>query len=211
MNAPQRSEEWFKNRKGRITGSNVGAILGLSPYTSRVDVMRRMCIEWQGLESEFQGNIATRYGEFHEQLALKDFSYQFYKVTECGFIQHPTLEWLGASPDGLINDDGILEIKCPYGLRDDPAPKFKTLDEQPHYYAQMQIEMFCAQRKIGYFFQWTSSCSILEVVSFSQEWIDRELPKLQAFYEEYLIQREITECEKQENQSAKQSQKTKLI
>jgi len=55
----QRSPQWFKAREGRVTGSSVGAILGLSPFMAPDDVMRRMVREYHGAEAEFQGNSAT--------------------------------------------------------------------------------------------------------------------------------------------------------
>ena len=58
----QRSKEWFEKRKGLITGSSVGAILGVNPWRTPADVMRSMVREYHGAESEFKGNIATEYG-----------------------------------------------------------------------------------------------------------------------------------------------------
>jgi len=58
----QRSNEWFAARKGRITGSAVGAILGLNPWAGRNDVMRRMVREYHNQPSEFTGNSATQWG-----------------------------------------------------------------------------------------------------------------------------------------------------
>ena len=58
----QRSEEWFDARKDKITASNVGAILGLSPYKKPDDVMREMVRAHFGAEREFTGNAATQWG-----------------------------------------------------------------------------------------------------------------------------------------------------
>ena len=69
----QRSEEWFKQRIGKITGSRVGAILGLSPFQKASDVMRAMVREYHGAESEFKGNSATMYGVANEDAAIFDF------------------------------------------------------------------------------------------------------------------------------------------
>ena len=186
----QQSPEWFAARRGRITGSNVGAILGLSPHTTSDDVMRRMCREWQGLESEFTGNVATEYGQFHEKLAIQDLQDNYdVVVKECGFIPHPVINWLGASPDGFIDNDGIVEIKCPYGLRDDENPKFKSINEQPHYFAQIQIEMFCTGRDKCFFYQWNRYNDHCTHIYFDQVYIDKILPILKEFYDEYLIMR----------------------
>lgn len=184
----QRSPEWFAARKGRITGSMVGAILGLDPNTTRDEAMRRTVRAYQGLPSEFVGNIATSWGTNHEEEAREDFEYdQGCIVGEASFVVHPKLDWLGASPDGYISNYALLEIKCPYGLRDKPQPvPFKTIKEQPHYYAQMQIQMYCTDRVSCYFWQWTPYDHDLTIVDYDPIWIEVNLPKLEAFYNEFL-------------------------
>lgn len=184
----QRSPEWFAARKGRVTGSIVGAILGLDPNCTRAEAMRRMVRAHQGLPSEFVGNIATEWGKMHEQEAKEDFEYaKNIPVFPASFVFHPTLDWLGASPDGYLGTDALIEIKCPYGLRDRAAPvPFKTVEDQPHYYAQMQIQMYCTGTKRCFFWQWTPHDTALTIVDFSQDWIDENLPKLEAFYREFL-------------------------
>lgn len=184
----QRSEEWFAARKSRVTGSMVGAILGLDPNCTRDEAMRRMVRAHQGLPSEFVGNIATQWGVMHEQEAKEDFEYdQGVEVAPASFVVHPELPWLGASPDGYVFDDFLLEIKCPFGLRDKlPPVPFKTVEEQPHYHAQMQIQMLVTGRKSCYFWQWTKLGQQLDMVNFDQSWIDKNLPKLEAFYQEFL-------------------------
>ena len=184
----QRSPEWFAARKGRITGSMVGAALGLDPNTSRDEAMRRMVRAYQGLPSEFVGNIATSWGTNHEEEAREDFEYAHnMPVDPASFVVHPKLEWLGASPDGYIRAYALLEIKCPFGLRDHKAPvPFKTAKEQPHYYAQMQIQMYCTDRLSCYFWQWTPHDARMEVVDFDPIWIEVNLSKLEDFYNEFL-------------------------
>ena len=66
----QRSPEWFAQRKGKITGSIAGAILGLSPHLTRDAVMRRMVRDWHGAEKEGnQTNVAMEYGTMNESIA----------------------------------------------------------------------------------------------------------------------------------------------
>lgn len=185
----QRSKKWFAARKNRITGSAVGAILGLSPWQKPSDVMRRMVREYLGEPSEFNGNPATEYGTRNEPNALIDYQMESgQKYEECGFILHS--DWLGASPDGLIGDDGLVEIKCPFGLRNDADPQFKSISEQPHYYAQIQIQLLATNRKWCDLYQWSAYGSRLETVNFDPIWIEETLPKLKAFYDEYLVERE---------------------
>lgn len=188
----QRSPEWFAARKGRITGSMVGAALGLDPNTTRDEAMRRMVRAYQGLPSEFEGNIATTWGTNHEEEAREAFEYdQGVQVAPASFVVHPEYKWLGASPDGYVRDYALLEIKCPFGLRDKPKPvPFKSISEQPHYYAQMQIQMYCTDKIACYFWQWTPKDTKLEIVDYDPLWIKAYLPKLESFYEEFLAIRD---------------------
>lgn len=196
----QKSREWFNQRKGRITGSNVGAILGVNPYMSSDDVLRKMVREYHGADSEFTGNVATAYGQFHEDGAIKELLMQFpeFEFEETGF--HEFDGWLGASPDGFVVDanggKAVLEIKCPYSQRDKNPPEFKTLKEQPHYYAQVQIEMFCTDNYCAYFYQWAPHGDRLEIIMRDQSWLDDALPKLRSFYKFYLQERELPYAEK---------------
>lgn len=189
----QRSPEWFEARKNRVTGSQVGAILGLNPYKKPAEVMRDMVRSYHGLASEFTGNVATEWGTANEQSATNQFEmfHSSVPVVETGFHVHPEHTWLGASPDGLLGDNGLIEIKCPYGQRKNEVPTFKALAEQAHYQAQVQIEMFCTGREFCEFYQWAPSGDMLETEHASEQWIFENLPKLQAFYNSFLIEREL--------------------
>ena len=115
----QRSDEWHVRRKDKITASNVGAMLGLCSYTSRKQALQRA----RGCD-EFRGNSATRYGCMMERTVLG--WYEAWKRADVGrevacvddgFHNHPQHPWMGGSPDGLVEEDGIVEIKCPYNQR----------------------------------------------------------------------------------------------
>lgn len=185
MEHKQRSEGWFQQRIGRVTGSNVGAILGLNPYKTADDVLREMVRAYHGAESEFTGNVATEHGTFHEDGAQAEYEMETgNKVQECGFF--PFGDWLGASPDGLVGDEGLIEIKCPFGKRKDEKPQFKSAEDQPHYYAQMQIEMYCSGRNWCHFYQWAPNGSDIEELYIDAHWINENLPKLKKFHALYL-------------------------
>jgi len=181
----QRTSEWFDARKGRITASSVGAILGLAPYATRADVMRRMVREALGAENEFDGNIATKYGVNNESGALIEFEMETgHTVRPVGFVTRE--DWDGCSPDGLIGNCVGLEIKCPFSLRKDDKPQFKTLADQPHYFAQVQFSMWVTSRLAWYFFQWSPKGTACELVPKSDEWQAENMPILRQFYAEYL-------------------------
>jgi putative phage-type endonuclease len=180
----QRSKEWFKAREGRITGSSVGAILGYSPFMSPDDVMRRMVREYHGAESEFKGNAATEWGTLNEPGACVEYEMETGSTVElCGFYKYE--HWLGASPDGLIGSNGLVEFKCPYSMRKGEG-RFKTALEQLHYYAQMQVQMFITERDFCDFYQWSPGKTQLEVVNRDEQFINNMLPRLKEFYEAYL-------------------------
>lgn len=184
----QRSEEWFTARKGRVTGSAIGAILDIDPNATRADIMRRMVRQYHGAPSEWNGNIATQWGTTHEMEAMEDLQAHLGQViTPASFVTHPEMNWLGASPDGYVGDDFLVEIKCPFGLRDkEPPVEFKSVEDQPHYYAQMQVQMFCTGRQKCYFWQWTPRDAKLIVVDYDPDFIAETIPKLREFYMEFL-------------------------
>jgi putative phage-type endonuclease len=185
----QRTEEWHAARKGRITASSVGAILGHAPYAARDDVMRRMVREWVGAEPEFEGNIATEYGTRNEAGALTEYMMETGNAVEAvGFITRD--DWAGCSPDGLIGEEGGLEIKCPFGLRKDETPAFKSIFDQPHYFDQVQFSIWVTNRSWWNFYQWSPNGTSMEKVMWSGSWQDQNLPKLRQFYAEYLAERE---------------------
>ena len=191
----QRTEEWFTARKNRVTGSSVGAILSMSPFMKPEDMMRNMVREYHNYPSEFKGNVATDYGTYHESLAIMDYVQSTNNiVVPTGF--HTFEDWLGASPDGLIGDDGLIEIKCPYSLRDKNPPEFKSIDYQTHYWMQIQIQLLVTGSQWCHFYQWSAYGYMLETVQFNQLAIEEYLPKLKDFYNEYLVERELPQAQK---------------
>tara|TARA_R110001632_G_scaffold113306_1_gene224407 strand:- start:79 stop:681 length:603 start_codon:yes stop_codon:yes gene_type:complete len=183
----QGTPAWFKQRKGRITGSRIGAILNMNSFSTPQEVLRDMVRDHHGLKADFQGNRATEHGNFFEPMATEDLKIRIGKdVKHTGF--HEFEDWLGASPDGLVDDEWIVEIKCPYRLRNDKTVQnFKLLSQQQHYYAQVQYEMLCSGRTKAYFYQWTpSGAELLEEIPLNHGFIEETLPKLQEFYKLYL-------------------------
>ena len=147
--------------------------------------MRRLARDWHGAEPEFSGNIATRHGQAHEDGAIIDFMMETgLDVEPVGFL--PYEDWLGASPDGLTSDGGVLEVKVPFSLRKSEDPNFKTLSDQPHYYAQVQVEILCANASHGWFWQWSAHGTRLERVEIDHAWRDENLPRLKQFHAELM-------------------------
>lgn len=182
----QRTDGWHAVRRNRITASIVGAVLGNNPYMTRDDVMRMMVRDREGAEREFQGNVATEYGTANEPGAIVDFRLETgLNVRPATFIAYE--DFFGGSPDGYTSDDGLLEVKCPFSIRNAQSPvPFKSAAEQPHYYDQMQACMFVTGKKHCHFYQWTAAETRHEIVIADQDWVDRSMPIIRQFYAQFL-------------------------
>lgn len=183
----QKSNELLVARVGIVTASISGAILDLDPNCSREEAMRRTVRSYQGLPKEFQGNIVTQWRVTHEDEAREVFEQKTCMFVEpATFVVHQDIPWLGASPHGYVGSNCLFEFKCPFGIRNDPNPTFRTINSQPHCYANIQVKMFVTGREYCQFWQWTPFGNRLDYVPFDQQWINENLPKLEAFHREFL-------------------------
>ena len=147
-NLEQRSAEWFKIRCGKVTASRVSDVIAKTKSgwgASRANYMAQLIAEQlTGEVADSYSNSAMQWGTDHEDEARM--AYEFYenaKVQEIGFVQHNDLE-SGASPDGLVEDDGLTEIKCP-----NTATHIQTLLDQKipkKYETQMLWQLECTNR-----------------------------------------------------------------
>lgn len=145
----QRSDEWFAARLGKVTASRVADVIARTKTgysASRENYMAQLiCERMTGQKQESFTNAAMEWGTENEPLARA--AYEAEKgvlVNEVGLLDHPFIPMAAASPDGLVSDDGMLEIKCP-----NTATHFDTLlkgDVPSKYIPQMQWQMACANR-----------------------------------------------------------------
>lgn len=152
----QGSEAWFALRLGKVTASRVADVVARTKSgwgASRANYMAQLIAErLTGTAAESYTNAAMQWGVENEASARA--AYEFY--TDCtvqlaGFVPHPTIAMSGASPDGLVGTDGLVEIKAP-----NTSTHIDTLlgQEVPaKYIAQMQWQMACCGR------QWTDFVS----------------------------------------------------
>lgn len=113
----QRTPEWFSDRLGKVTASRVADVLARTKTgfgASRANYAAELIAErLTGTQGDFYVNDAMRRGTELEPIARDAYSFSSgHSVTETGFVPHPTIPMAGASPDGLIGDDGLVEIKC---------------------------------------------------------------------------------------------------
>jgi len=146
----QRTDAWFEARIGKVAASRVADVLAKtkSGYSASRDnyMAQLVCERLTKQKAEGFTNAAMQHGTETEPLARLSYEVsQNVLVDEVGFIPHPTIEMSGASPDGLVNDDGLLEIKCP-----NTATHIETLLTQSvptKYFTQMQFQMACTGRE----------------------------------------------------------------
>ena len=142
----QRTDEWFEARLGKVTASRITDALAAPSTAAYANYQAQLIAErLTGKPYETHQTSAMQWGIDQEDDARS--FYEFLRdtgVIDNGFIDHPTINFAGASPDGLIGDDGQIEIKCP-----NTATHIKTLTTQKiesRYRNQMTWQMACTGR-----------------------------------------------------------------
>jgi putative phage-type endonuclease len=146
----QRTEEWFAARCGKVTASRVADIIAKTktgPSASRENYLAQLvCERLTGKPAESYSNAAMQWGTETEPFARAAYELATDQlVEEVGLIHHPEIVMSGASPDGLVGDSGLIEIKCPntathieYAISGKPPAK---------YHLQMLWQMECTGRQ----------------------------------------------------------------
>ncbi len=142
----QRNSDWHSDRCGILTASRIKDVLAVSkrdgkPLQARADyLIEKVCEILTGAPASKFQNEAMRWGVEQEPAALEAYQERTGRiVTAAGLCLHPTLEYIGASPDGLMVDRGV-ECKCPFSS----AVHLRTiLDGMPdEHMAQLQAGMW---------------------------------------------------------------------
>ena len=145
----QGTPEWFAARLGNVTASRVADVIAKtkSGYSaSRENYMAQLiCERMTGTVAESYTNAAMQWGTETEPLARAAYeSIADVLVDEVGYVQHPRIERAGASPDGLVGNDGLLEIKAPQ--TNTHIDTLITEQVPTKYITQMQWQMACTKR-----------------------------------------------------------------
>lgn len=159
QNMEQRSDEWFSQRLGKFTGSEIHKLLGIKglgatgetyAFEKAAEIVFGKNEEESFVSFDMQRGISLEPMAFRKFRELKEV--EFLEVDKCNF--YPYGENAGASPDGMVGTDADLEIKCP------KPNKFFNLITQgisaidKEYVAQMQMEMLCSGSTHCYFFNY---------------------------------------------------------
>lgn len=146
----QGSEDWYAARLGKVTASRLADVIAKTKSgwgASRKNYMAELIAErLTGVPAEQYTNAAMRRGTDTEPQARA--AYEFYRdvtVRQVGFVLHPTIGLSGASPDGYVDEDGLLELKCPNTATHIDTLLAKAVPDK--YIVQMQWQMACADRQ----------------------------------------------------------------
>ncbi len=146
----QRSPEWYAARLGKVTASRVADVMARtkSGYgASRANYMAELlCERLTGQQAERFVSAEMQRGTELEAQARDGYAFLHdVAIVECGFVVHTSIPMFGASPDGLIGSDGLVEFKCPntathidYLLSQSVPGKYQT---------QMHAQMACTGRE----------------------------------------------------------------
>ncbi len=145
----QGSPEWFAARVGKVSASRIADMTAKtkSGYsTSRANYAAELVAErLTGTKAEKYTNGAMQWGTEQEPVARTIYEFMHNAtVTEVGVVIHDRIDMSCASPDGLVGDDGLIEIKCPLTSTHIETLRGGSIDGK--YIKQMQWQMACTGR-----------------------------------------------------------------
>ena len=158
---PQRTPEWYAAREKLITASVVADVLNANPYNKNA---RQQLLLQKSFPEQYRGpvnNVYMKHGTLYEPIATMIYeALHKKKVREVGLFVHPRIPFIGASPDGIMEDGSrMLEIKCPM------KRKIKKKEGEEicprHYWMQVQTQLEVCDMQLCDFWQ----CSFEEVDS----------------------------------------------
>lgn len=151
-NPLQRTSQWFADRCGCLTGSRASKVFEVSkrdgkPLKGYTDLIETLIAERATGECESTFNSAAmQWGSDHEAEARGYYELKTGNLVDLvGFVRHDTIPFFGASPDGLVGDDGLVEIKCP-----NTTTHLKRIREgkvPEEYKPQMLVQLIVTGRK----------------------------------------------------------------
>ncbi len=169
----QRTPEWHAARAGKLTASLAAACLRLDPYTSPQKAFRTIV----GTEPDRDNEFMT-WGRQHEMDALLSYEAESgLLVAVTGFWVHRLYSWLGASPDGLVGQSGLVEVKCPQTL---------PVKVPVHHRIQMLVQMAVTERSWCDYYAWVPQGSFLQRIHRPPNLVPL-IMALHAFYQIYVL------------------------
>lgn len=184
------NENWYQYRKNRLTASNFHTICHLR--VENMPSFAKILLSKRSVSTR-----ATIHGKINEKVALKQY-YEKYalKVKECGLFINKEKPYLGASPDGLLGNETIVEVKCPYSTRycsiSPVTVPYLCLEngelqiKKTHpYYFQIQGQLFCTNREFSNLIIYTYKDLQVVYITKDKKFIAEMVRKLELFYKNY--------------------------
>jgi putative phage-type endonuclease len=177
----QRTEDWFSIRLGKVTASRIADVTAKTKTgwgAGRANYKAQLIAErLTGQRQENFTNAAMQWGIDTEEDARVAYAFlEGQTVLEEAFVIHPTIFDAGASPDGLVGDDGLVEIKCPNTATHIETLKGASIPSK--YVGQMQWQMACTGR------QWCDFVSFDPRMPEEMQLFVKRLPRDQAMIDE---------------------------
>ena len=186
---------WHIARRGRLTASNFGSVLNAKRITP--SLLKRLLGEY-----DLSRVKAIQWGVDNEEEAIRAFTLKTGKTVKETGIWFDSSGILGASPDGIVDGETVLETKCPYTERNvtiEEALKSRTfclknsesgrgyvLKREHVYWHQVQGEMYFSRRKFCYFVLWTTKDVAILLIQRDDTWAEN-IPRLLQFYHDHLF------------------------
>jgi hypothetical protein len=166
----QRTPEWYTARLGKFTASCFHELLSRPSdpnaiwSKSAIKCIERAALQiWEGQYHSTPDNVATRWGVYHEPLAIEAYAKKTgYVVNEAGFMLHQEINDAGATPDAMVlcTETGQyvpLQVKCHYNRQShaDYIQRMHTGEDlkkiKSQYYCQVQGEIWVTGADYGWF------------------------------------------------------------
>lgn len=185
-----KSPEWHKYRSCRATASLFYTIT--HARTGQKHILEKI------MHPKDTNTKAITHGKIYEEITKIQYESEFgINIQKCGLFINKDYPFLAASPDGLIGEETVVEIKCPYSARHKPinpvtVPYLEMVDGQlslkkKHpYYAQIQGQLLCTGRKYCNFIVYTFKEIKVLYISKDENFIEEMLKGLIDFYNNYL-------------------------
>ncbi|WP_342222000.1 lambda exonuclease family protein [Candidatus Fukatsuia endosymbiont of Tuberolachnus salignus] len=147
----QRTEAWFAARCGKVTASKLAEVMAKvktgDAATRKKYRAELICQRLTGKREDTFVTLDMKHGTALEPVARKAYLLREFavEVTEVGLVDHPTIKGFAASPDGLVNEDGLIEIKCPKTWTH--LKTIRTGEPEKKYRLQMHAQMLCTGRR----------------------------------------------------------------
>ena len=192
------SEAWYRHRRPRITASKCKRAL-IKPTTSPTKAMKEiMCMNSFSWTSLMEDGLASEQGIIQKYSECTGNT-----VQQCGFFISEKHPFLGASPDGLVGSEGLVEVKKVHPRESETLyqallrqqicksdienPAELVVNKNHRYYCQVQQQLLCTQRSWGDFVASDGSSLYLHRVTFDEEFWRKRIPQLEKFYHDYIL------------------------